>query len=358
MTNRDFGVETTRAAIFDVSLAARNDGGAPPERFAADYLRRVQDLPGVEVAAMASRRPLRGGTNSDFTIVDRPEAAAGGLLEIRDVTPGYFDALGIPLRSGRLPDASDARMTRIVVNETFERRYFPNGGAVGASVIPGSQDRTYEVIGVVGDLLEFSPSSDARPTAYFPYGLGPYGTPTTLTVIVRAHPSRLSGTVAPARELLREMDAGLAPTDIITLEALVQTLAGQDRLAVRALLLLASSVAVGLTLIGVYGLVSYSVTRRAREIGIRRALGAGRGGVVGLLMREGLAAAAPGLAIGLLLSVMAGRLVASYLFGVEPADPGTFMSAVAVLIAALSLACWIPARRAARIEPVEALRRA
>jgi len=355
LAHRDLGIDTASGAVFGLNLAGRSAGTEPPEVFTRRLLERIAGLPGVSAAAAASRRPLVGGTNGGFELPGLPGAAADALLEIRAVTPSYFEVLGIPVISGRGLTAAD-RTTGVVVNQAFERAYFPDRGALGERIRPTGQDRVFRIVGVVGDVMEFGPGAEARPTGYWPYGGGPYGAAQALTVVVRVESGKPLTAIGPVRDVVRALDPGLAVDDPMTLDALALAVAGRGRLAVRALLVLAGVLAIGLTLTGIYGVVSHAAGRRTREIGIRRALGASGGQVVGLLMREGLRAAVPGLLVGAALSMAAGRLVSGYLYDVAPTDLMTLLSACFILSAAVVMACWVPARRATRIEAVDALR--
>lgn len=358
LSAHDPGVRTDRAVLFDVSVAGRQPSDEATRAFVDTLLARLAALPGVEHAAAATRRPLFGGGNSGFAIAGRESTP--GFLEVRDITPRYFEALGVPILSGRPLEAADQAGARasgvVVVNQAFERAHFPGASALGQRITVSTTPTLYEIVGVAADIREFGPTGDPRPTAYFPYGSGPFGTSTYLALIATARSGNPIDLIPHARRTLHELDPHVALANPITLADQAHNRIGRDRLAVRALLSLAGGLALLLTVVGLYGVTSYGVARRTREIGIRRALGATPGSVVALMFRQALSLAAPGLVLGLLAAVGGGRLVESYLHNVRPADPFTLAAAGAVLLAAVGIACWIPSRRAARVQAAEALR--
>ncbi|HSC26677.1 MAG TPA: ADOP family duplicated permease [Vicinamibacterales bacterium] len=358
LSSHDPGVRTEGVLVFDISLAGRAQAADALPAFVETYLARLRQLPGVIDVAAATRRPLFGGGNTAFELPGlAPDVNRGSLLEIRDITPAYFRTLSIRAASGRTFSEADRHVPgAMIVNRAFERAFFPDAGALGRLVRPGAQDRTFEVVGVVDDIREFGPAADARPTGYWPYGAGPYGPFSSLTFLIRTTGTDPLTIVPEARARLRELDPGIALDDPVTLAELARSRIGRDRLAIRALLTVAGAVALLLTIVGLYGVLAYAVSARTREIGIRRALGATRAGVVRLLMREGLGMAGPGVAAGLLATLAAGELVSSYLYGITPTDGATLAAAAGLLLLASAAACWIPARRAGRVEAVEALR--
>jgi predicted permease len=351
----DLGVRPQGVALFDVGFTGRYPDRAAAQAFVDTFLDRLGAAPGVTDVAAASRRPLFGGGNGGFEIVGRDLTIAG--LEVRDVTPAYFAALGVPLASGRALSAAD-RLTGgvAVVNRTFERMLPDGASALGAHVQAQNDARPFRVVGVVADLREFGPTGDVRPTAYFPYGQGPYGVPSVLTFLVRSRAADPLTIVSHARRALADLDPHVAVENPATLAAQVRSRVGRSRLTAQALLSLAAVLALALTAIGAFGVMSQSVTRRTREIGIRRALGATAPAVTALVLRQGLRLSLPGLVIGGVAFLWGGQLVTPYLHGVAATDAATFALAASVLVIALVAACWLPARRAARVDPTEALR--
>jgi predicted permease len=351
----DLGVRPAGVLLFDVSVAGRYVEPPAAQAFVQALLDRLRGAPRAIDAAAASRRPLFGGGNGGFAMAGREASIEG--LEVREVTPGYFAALGVPHLSGRrLGDGDRLTGGVVLVNRAFERVHLGGASALGGSLQPLSGRDGFVIVGVVGDVREFGPTQPARPTAYFPYGRGPYGLPVGLTIVVRAGTDDPLAIVPYARAALRDLDPHIAMEAAGTLAAEARSRIGRDRLTVQALLSVAAGLAVLLTAVGVFGVMGQSVARRTREIGIRRALGATRAGVMTLLLRQGLALALPGLVLGAGAFLWGGRLVESYLYGVPPTDAKTLATAAAVLVVALVMACWLPARRAARVEAIEALR--
>jgi putative ABC transport system permease protein len=354
LSSEDLGIRPDHAVLFDVSFAGRFASPDAGLSFVSSLTTRLRALPAVTHAAAASRRPLFGGNNGGF---ETDTGGSLGIVEVREVTANYFDALGIPTRGGRALAPADAAQPVAVVNRAFERAHSATRSILGTRFrAVGSTDGAFEIVGIVEDVREFGPAAAPRPTAYFPYGRGPYGMSTVPTFIVRVASGDPMAVVPPARAVVHELDADVALDDPITLAAQAASRIGRDRLAIRALLSLAGALSLGLTIVGIYGVTAYAVARRTREIGIRRALGASRRGVVLLLVRQGSAMALPGLALGVIAAVAGGRLVASYLHGVDPADPLTIGAAALVCLVAVLTACWLPARKASRIEALQALR--
>jgi predicted permease len=331
-------------------------------------LDRVRAIPGVRAAAATTFLPLSGGGPTiHFNIKGRPPSGPEQftMAGYRAVSAGYFDALGIPLRRGRLLDPRDreggARV--MVINETMARQYFPDTDALGQYIQLGATpdpDPRYpymEIVGVVGDVRQ-QPDAEAKGEMYVPYEQYPdeflrrmY---TNITVVART-------TVPPAQitSALRQVVTGIDPdqplANVRTLDDLVSASVSQPRFRT-TLLGIFALIAVALAGIGVYGLLAHGVTQRLNEFGVRMALGASPREVLVLVLRQGLTLAATGVAIGLLLAVLAVRALNSVLYEITPWDPLAWsVSALTLLVVAL-LASWLPARRALRVDPVVALR--
>ena len=356
LTRQDLGVSTDGVVLFDASLRGRYDRAATARPAVEEMLERLRRVPGVTSAAAATRRPLLGGGNSNFVVPSRPEIR-GALVEIRDVTPEYFAALGARVTHGRLLTAADGTSgDAVLVNQAFERRYLPDG-AIGQQLRVSGSDRTFTIVGVASDLREFGPQSPARPTVYWAFGNGPYPSSLGLTMIVKGTRRDPLSIVPDARQAGASVDPGIALDNPVSLAELALTRAGRDRLAARTLLMLAASLAVFLTALGLYGVIAFSVATRRREIGIRRALGSSSADVVRIFLWQGIGYALPGVVAGLALARITARGVAAYLYEVTPADPATF-GAAAVAVGALTLfASWLPARRAAEVDAAIALLR-
>ncbi|HEX7138152.1 MAG TPA: ADOP family duplicated permease, partial [Vicinamibacterales bacterium] len=325
------------------------------------YVERLGGLPGVESAAAVFGLPL----DSDFsasTSFQRPgevdsvnEPSAG----MRVVTRGYFSTLKIPLRSGRLFDARDNAGSAevVMINEEAARRYWPDSNPIGQQIkvgvrlVSGIPSGQKTIVGVVGDVKYGGLDLAAPPEVYLPYAQQPVDS-LTIAIRTRGDPASI---VPTARAELASLDRDLPIADIKPMEALIGRSIAERRFT---MLLLAAFAAVALTLaaIGVYGVLAYVVSQRTREIGLRMAIGATASDVVQLFVREGVLLAFVGLLAGLVAAAAASRVLASMLFDVGSADPLTFVAATGVLVVAAFVASYLPARRAAHVDPMEALR--
>jgi putative ABC transport system permease protein len=275
------------------------------------------------------------------------------LLEIRTaiVTPGYFRALGAPLDAGRLLDHRDHAEAppATLVNRAAVERWFDGESPLGRRLMLRGEPR--EVVGVIGDLPQHGLDRPAEPVAYYPH---PQLPGRSLQMVVRTSGDPLA--LAPdVRRLVRDVDPELPLAEPRPLSSIVAGSVAQPRFYA-ALLALFAAVALVLALVGIFGVTSYSVAQRRREIGIRIALGARRRGVVALVMRRALALCAVGLAAGAAVAFGATRVMESQLFGVTATDPATFAAVLGLLAASAAAASLVPARRAAAVDPVVALR--
>jgi putative ABC transport system permease protein len=321
-------------------------------------LGELRALPGVTDVGFTSCAPLSGGCNETIILFrDRPPAAPGTEppVGIHWVSPGWFGAAGVPLRRGRLFDSGDRLGGRKVVllNEAAARKFWPGEDPLGRPVAVGQGgfgDTAY-VVGVVGDVRYETLETPPEPDVYLSYHQSPRA---GMLAFVRTagDPSSLA---APARARLRQAAPASPVYDIRTLAERVSDATAQARLAA-VLLTLFAVVALALATLGTYGVVSFAVAQRTREIGVRIALGARPGDVVRLIVRQGVVLVLLGAALGLAMALAATRAMQSLLYGVTATDPVTFGAIVVVLVGAVVVASWIPARRAAGIEPLEALR--
>ncbi|HVR72631.1 MAG TPA: ABC transporter permease [Vicinamibacteria bacterium] len=338
----------------------------PPGRFPeaasrAAFVRRVVEeveaVPGVEAASAAL--PLLGGWQSSFRLEGRPEPPPGQLpsADITRVTPDYFRAMGVRLREGRVftdRDTADAPPVAIV-DETFARAHCPGEGALGRRLRFGALDnkdaKWLEIVGVVGHVKNYGVDEDSRVEVYLPYDQSPVSG-VTLVVRASADPASLSG---PLRAAVKAADPELPLYAVRTLPEIVSDRTAQRRLAA-TLITVFAVVALVLAGVGIYGVMSYAVAQRTQEIGIRMALGAERREILRMVLRHGALMAVSGVALGLVAASVLARLITSLLFQTSAADPPTFSVVPVVLIAVALLACWIPARRATRVDPLVALR--
>jgi predicted permease len=276
-------------------------------------------------------------------------------IELAIVTPGYFEAMGIPVLRGRDFNRSDNAEAPavIVINQQMAERYWPGQDAVGQSVALSGprQERTRaQVIGVVKTGKYQSLGEDPKPYFYRPL-LQEYE-PNAQLIVRAQDPARAAGAL---REIVRQLDPRMALVGLETLEQHLQ-LPLFPALAAGALLGLFGGLALLLAIVGLYGVIAYSVSQRAREIGVRIALGAGRGDVLRLVIGQGLRLTAVGLGIGFIAAVLVSRVLSSVLYGVRPTDPISFGAVAAVFTGVAVLASYLPARWAARVDPIRALR--
>jgi predicted permease len=348
-----------------VTLQAPFSWDTPSSAIAAftnQALQKLQELPGVRAVGVADRVPLTGGTQSSkeirFLKHVAPEAALQQEYGYRGVSPGYFQTMSIPLRSGRLFDEwrGSATPKQIVVNETFARRYFGDENPLGQQV---SFERNtqkeaapvwWEIVGVVGGVPAVA--SESKPRAEVFTNIQAVGWPLlTFTIRTNGDPGAL---IATARKTLMDLDPSLLPEARLMTGVVEQT--WQQPALMLGLVSGFSICALLLALIGVYGILASDVTARTQEFGVRMALGADKREILWMALRRGLRIAAVGIAIGLSLAFAISGKVGNLLFAVSPRDTVAFGGALVLLSAAASLACYLPARRAASVDPVVALR--
>ena len=329
----------------------------------ATVIERVAATPGVRAAAFTSEAPLTpGGSTSSFTLPSR-DAAAGTITvqaSPRLVSPAYFDALGLRLIAGRTLEDSDTAASQpvAVVNETFAKRYLQND-ALGAMIpmgVWGVQSSHATIVGVVEDVRYIGAATTSLPEMYFSYRQLPFGmgSPTgTLLVRTGGDPSLVASTV---RTAVRDADPVLIATPVMTLEdRLLATSLARPRLYA-VLLVSFAVIAVLVTGVGLFGVLSYTVAQRTRELGVRAALGARRLDLVLLVLRQGLGVTLGGIAAGLVASVWLTRSLSTLLYGVTLWDGVTYTLVPCVLVLVATVACLAPARRAAKLDPLRALR--
>jgi putative ABC transport system permease protein len=264
------------------------------------------------------------------------------------------------LRRGRYVTAQDtARSARVaVVNEAFARRFLPGEQALGKRFCYGVADAKttewVEIVGVVADSRQSSLWEAAEPEVYYPIDQTPTPPPVDMTLVVRSELG-LASLLSSLRSEIASLDPDQPLAGARTLAGFVSATLDQRRLSM-LLLSIFSAGALVLAVLGIYATLAYSVAQRTREIGVRMALGARAGGVVRLVVGQGMTLALLGAGIGVAFALLLGRLIAGMLYGVGAHDPGTFAAVVAVLLGAALLACWVPAWRAARVDPLIALR--
>ncbi len=321
--------------------------------------RRIEALPGVTTVASAYMHPLSGGWESSFFIPGVLEPPEGQRPEarLRPVTPGYFRTVGMRLLKGRDIAETDGAESPgvVVVNESFERTFFPGGNALGHVVERGpwweKLPYEYEIVGVVGD-VKMDGLAESVPTAlYFSHPQFPFS---DMNIVVGGEVEVETLLPAIQREIWA-VDPDLPIEGVATLAEIRTDEVASERFRT-TLIGLFATIALVLSAIGIYGVLAYSVAQRTREVGLRISLGAQRGDVLRLIIRQGMTLTAAGLALGAVLAMLSTGLLASLLFEVGPTDPATFAAVVALLAGVALLACVLPAVRATRVDPLVALR--
>jgi putative ABC transport system permease protein len=323
-------------------------------------IQRLQSLPGVDAAGViAAGLPLERGGNNGVRIAG-PRASEYYNADYREVSPEYFDAMRIPLRQGRLFSAADSGTATpvVIVNEQFAREHFPGRSPLGAHLYM-SGDLVCEIVGVVGDVKSFL-DQPPQPTTFVSSAQASYGTSQLFegwfprSVVLRAGVNPLS--LAPAvRDAFAAVDP-LVPTGATRSMQQVLSHSIALRSFLMALLSFFAALALLLACVGIYGVISYAVAQRTREIGVRVALGAMPGDVLRLVLGEALKLIVLGVVLGVAAALALTKAMASLLYGVSAANPFIFLSTILLLTAVSLAACYVPARRATRVDPIVALR--
>jgi putative ABC transport system permease protein len=330
---------------------------ASQTQFFRNYVERIQQMPGVAAAGAVSFAPVtRSGFGGSFTILGHPEGADEGNAQVRSITPGYLEALAIPLKAGRrfAPEDTETSARVAIISETAARRFWPGENPLGRQLRVHVNERIKaprEIIGIVGDVRTRGMELDPVPVVYVPHTQ--YG-PESMTVVVRTEGDPLS-VVPQLRTAIKTIGSGVALGTPLTMEALVSANVAQPRF--RTLLLSIFAVlSLALAAVGLYGVVAFSVSQRRAELGLRIALGANPRDVLRLVLREGMLPVVAGIICGLGGAAMLAGVMKTLLFGVETLDPLTF-AAVALTLATVALAaCYLPARRATQLDPAGSLR--
>jgi len=354
LAHTDLGFDPSHALTFAVSLSEKEYPDTTQVLTVQEGLQtRLAALPGVTAVGAVTRLPMAGGTGTFYYVEGQPVPEEGKrpVLQYRDATPGYLGAMKIGLKKGREFTASDriGSPKVLVINETLAKRHWPGGDALGHRLVFSSG--SYEIVGVVKDVREFGPDDPPPALAYFS---APQYFVRTLRYVVRTSGDP-SGLIPQVRDQVAAVARDLPPYDIRTLEAHVDLQNQGDKIMPK-LLAVFGAIALLLAIIGVYGVMAYSVSQRTQELGIRRALGAEGRDIVRLVLRQGGMMAGLGAVIGLALSFAATRGLSSFLFGVSAFDPVVFGGVTASLIGAAVIATLVPARRATRVDPLVALR--
>src|SRR5579864_6863795 len=351
----DFGFESKRLFVMAVDLGALHYDEAHGQQFYRDAIQSVTSSPVVQAAAVASNLPLGGGLERTVFPEGKDETSGyrGTLTQLNDVSPGFFDTLRIPLKKGRSFTDLDKNQTTpvAVINEAMARHFWPAQDAIGKRFHFFGDPKLLEVVGIVGNTVINQVGEDPQPLAYLPLTQD-YPPAATVQVRTSGDPRAVIATV---RSQIQALDPNLAITNVQTVEDVLNQGLWAPRMAA-ALLTLFGGLALALAAIGVYGVLSYSVNQQTREIGIRMALGATPAEIMRWVVAQGLRLAGVGVLIGVFAGLVLMRSVASLLFGISTHDPETFAGVAMVLILVAFFACYVPARRATKVNPVAALR--
>jgi putative ABC transport system permease protein len=366
---RSFALVTSVNPGFDPSNVTEAEVSLPqfqystPQQwtaFSKDLLDRLQAQPGLQDSALAAPLPMdrQGAASFTFSIVGNPPLPPGKstTADYATVSPGYFHVMRIALRRGRFFSDQDSESNPkvAIISETLSRRYFPNQDPIGKQMrfgFPPKGDVAREIVGVVGDVRDVALSKKPGPMMYVPFVQAPlWG----VEVVVRTSLSE-SNVAASIRQAVHAIDKDLPVTDVGSFKDTLGQSVSRERF--RTLLLGSfSALALILAAVGIFGVISYSAAQRTREIGIRMALGAQRRDVLQLIVGQGTRLALLGLGIGIALALLLTRFIASLLYSVSATDPLTFGAVGIVLLAVAMIACYIPARRAMRVDSIIALR--
>ena len=362
LRNVDTGVRSDGVVTASVALPAIRYPHMPQiDAFHDRLLADLRARPGVEqVSASVGLPPDNFGNSSDFFLTAHPVADGdfSPLADVLAVDGEYFAALGIPLLAGRLIDARDIPdgPSTVVISDALARKYFPHGGAIGERLNVGGtgEGNAYTIVGVVGNVRYDGLAQGPSEAIYFPFVQGTFGTTPSFSVVVRTR-AGADEVGRLVRDAVHQIDPELAVANVRTVRELVEQNVAGDRFRT-TLLGIFASLALVLAAVGIYGVMAYAVGRRSREIGIRLALGARAAAIYRLVLREGLMVAGVGIAIGLVASIALTRAVSKLLFQVSATDAATFIAVPLLLLAIAALACVVPARRAARVDPSVTMR--
>jgi predicted permease len=352
----DPGFESTNLFLFNFDLGALHYDEGRGQQFFRAAVERAKTAPGVESATIADAPPLTGGGFSRTIFPEGQDEASGyrgTLTQLNDIAPNFFETMRIPLVAGREFNDADRATTKpvAIASEAMAKHFWPNENAVGKRFHFFGDPTLREIVGVVRNTVVNNIGEEPQPLAYLPL-MQNYSPFATMAVRTSGRPEPV---ISAVRSQVQSLDSNLALTQMQTIGEVI----GQGLWAPRmgaALLAAFGGLALILAIIGVYGVLSYSVNQQTREIGIRMAMGAQTGRVLGLVVGQGMRLAAAGLILGLIVGFAAMRVMSSLLFGVSAHDPITFVGVSLVLAVAAVLACYIPARRATKVDPIIALR--
>jgi putative ABC transport system permease protein len=324
--------------------------------FHRQVVERIREVPGVKSVSLVGGLPFSGnGGSAGLILPDReiPPQGKEPVVRFNTAMPNYFETIGIPLISGRLFNEQDQlNTTRVfLISQTMARRFWPDRDPIGKQIKIADDGATGTVIGVVGDAKQYLLEEEAQPQMYDAYSQAP-GIFATVVVRTTVEPMSLA---EPVRQAVWKVDGDQPMWKVRTLESLIDRSTANKRFLM-VLMGVFAALALALTVIGLYGVMSYAVSQRTQEIGVRMALGAGARNIHRMVLRQGMTLVLIGVAFGLAASWLLTRLMANLLFGVSATDMLTFVSISSLLTIVALLACWIPARRAMKVDPIIALR--
>jgi putative ABC transport system permease protein len=351
----DPGFRTDHLLTFDVSVRGANGASFYPAS-----LERIGALPGVRSAALVSQLPVTGqGISAWFNRLDRPiqPGVTPPAEEYRVVTPSFFATIGLPLKAGRLLMTDDRKeRPAVVINQALAKKYYAGEDPIGKEIYLGAPDnRLFErapIVGVVGDTRDGGLGIDPLPIVYIPHAVMPGWTWFSYVIRTDGQPAAVA---AATRAAIRAIDPSVPVRNVRAFDAVLAESVAPARWST-TLLGTFAAIALVMAALGVFGVLSFLVTQRTRELGIRIALGAAPAVVRRMVVGQGLGLAASGLALGLVGAIALTRLMKSLLYGVAPTDPLTYAGVAAVLVGVAVLASYLPARRATRVDPMIALR--
>lgn len=357
----DPGFDASNMLTMQVQISFRRFDEAATNRFYTQALQAVRQVPGVTEAAFTSQLPMSGdiedgyGVHFESSPTGKPDADRGAYRY--GVSPGYFETMSIPLLSGRLLNAHDAAGAppAVLISESLARSKFGNQDPIGQRLRIGPTDGPWDtVVGVVGNVKQTSLATEQTDAVYMTNEQWRVYPDRARWLAVRTRGG--AATLAPAiKQAIWSVDKDEPIVRLATMDARLEASAAERRFAL-VLFEAFGLVALVLAAIGIYGVLSGSVTERTREIGVRLALGAQRGNILGMVLRQGMTLTILGLVIGLTGAALATRALVTMLFGISLLDPITYLGVIALLLAVSGVACWIPARRATKVDPLVALR--
>ncbi len=355
--NLDLGFDSKHIALIGLDPGSQHYEQANGEQYYRDAISAAGSVSGISKAAVASVVPLAGGVGILLTTFPEGQpqdsSRGGSLITYNDISPGYFETLRIPLLEGRDFNEFDRDQSKLVaiVNKTTAKQLWPNQDALGKRFTVVQQTELYEVVGVVADSVINNIGEEPTPMIYRPL-MQEYAPAAWIVARTGSDPEKILGSV---RDQVRTLDKNMPLRNVTTIPEQIDRGLWASRMGA-ALLSIFGGLALLLAMIGIYGVMSYSVDQRTQEIGIRMALGARSGDVLRMVIRQGMLLVAAGAGAGILASLLLGKLIAGLLYGITPQDPVTLAGVAVALTGVALFACYVPALRATRVDPLVALR--